>query len=149
VAYLVGGFFGKIFKAIKKVAHVAGKVVGTAMGVASAALPGPSGRLIAGIGGKLVGVKSAYHRVSAIQRAVNRYGVGMRNQVRVPGLLSKQSTVMPGGSHAKGSRLLVGKRKASHKRSRVKARARARPRRAGKRLKFGSAAYRKKYLGHR
>lgn len=146
MAYLVGGFFGKLFKAIKKVAHVAGKVVGTAMGVASAALPGPSGRLIAGIGGKLSGVKSAYTRVTAIQKA---YGVGMRNQVRVPGLLSKQSTVMPGGSLAKGSRLRVSKRKASRKRSRVKARARSRPRRAGERLKFGSAAYRKKYLGHR
>jgi len=148
MAYLVGGFFGSIGKFFKKAVKVVGKVAGTALGVASAVVPGPAGRIVAGISGKLAGVKSAYKRVTAVQLAYSRsrgspvFGTG-----RPPGLLQKMSPVMPGGAMATVPTILrgAGKRRRKRKASRV----RARSRRSGRKLKFGSPAWRKKYMRKR
>lgn len=158
MSYRVGGFFSFIGKAIKKVGHVVGKVVGTAVGVASVVVPGPAGRIVAGIGGKLAGIGNVVRSVQG-NLAVLRGGTvstgrtpfpvqrGNMTQGMPPGLISKLSPIMPGGAVATvGNKARVvrrRKRKASRKVSGK------RRRRTGRKLKFGSAAYRKKYLGHR
>jgi len=147
MAYLVGGFFGSIGKFFKKAARVVGKVAGTALGVASALVPGPAGRIVAGVSGKLAGVKSAYRRVQTVQKAYSR-SRGVFGSGRPPGFLGKVSPIMPGGSiatHGSGiPPILRGtgkrrKRKASRKRTSTR-------RRTGRKLKFGSPAWRKKYM---
>jgi hypothetical protein len=162
MSYMVGGFFSFIGKAIKKVTHVVGKVVGTAVGVASVLVPGPAGRIVAGIGGKLAGlgntIRSVQGNLAVLKGSVTTRGGlseaglplrGNMTQGMSAGLLGKLSNVMPGGAVAtvgnKGARVRSGKRKASRKRSTGKRRKRS----TGRKLKFGSAAYRKKYLGHR
>lgn len=155
MAYMVGGFFGFIGKAIKKVAHVVGKVAGTAVGVASLVVPGPAGRIVAGIGGKLAGVgrvvRSAKGAIDAVQ-AYNSAGgsrMGM-SVIKVPGLLNKQSSVMPGGAVATVGNAAGKRRYGGTKRKRTTRRVSGKVKRSIKRkLKFGSPAWRKKYLGHK
>jgi len=148
MAYLVGGFFGFIKKAFKKVAKVVGKVGGTALGIASVALPGPTGRLIGSVGGKLAGAKRAYARASSSVNQVGRLAAGGSvTRGAIPGLLSKQSTVMPGGSLAViPAAMRPVSRRAPTKRKRKRSTAKRRS--TGKRRKgpkFGSPAWRKKY----
>lgn len=149
MAYLVGGFFSFVGRAIKKVAHVAGKIAGTALGVASVVVPGPAGRVVAGISGKLAGIKSQARRVAAqAETGVERYhGVmAVLRGARPPGLLSKVSPVMPGGAVASVPSLAPHrKRKASRKVYRSHRKRRGK----GRKLKFGSPAWRKKYLHKR
>ena len=137
MAYLTGGFFGFVKRAFKKVAHLVGKVGGTALGVASVVVPGPAGRLVNAIGGKLAGARSAYARAGSTLTYFNQ------RANMVPGLLSKQSIVMPGGSLAMRP-VSLGKRRASS--APRKKRAGPKRRRAGgRKLKFGSPAWQKKY----
>jgi hypothetical protein len=147
MAYMVGGFFGFIGRAIKKVARVVGKIGGTALGVASTLMPGPAGRLVGGIGGRLAGLNSAYRRVQAARGLLSRHDM----RARPPGLLQKISPIMPGGSVATYGRgippILRGygptrrrRRKSSSSRRRAS---------SGRKLKFGSPAWRKKYMKRR
>jgi hypothetical protein len=142
MAYLTGGFFGFVKRAFKKVAHIVGKVGGTALGVASIVVPGPAGRLVNAVGGRLAGARSAYAKAGSTLTYLNQ------RANMVPGLLSKQSIVMPGGSLAMRP-VSLGKRRASSaprkKRRGPKRRAAAR----GRKLKFGSPAWRKKYMHKR
>lgn len=67
--------------------------------------------------------------------------------LKVPGLLSKQSTVMPGGAVATVGNAAGKRRYPSRKKTR---RVSGKIKRAVKRkLKFGSPAWRKKYLKRR
>jgi len=142
MAYLVGGFFGSIGKIFKKVVKTVGKVAGTALGVASVVVPGPAGRIVAGISGKLAGVKSAYRRVNAVQLAYSG--------ARPPGLLQKVSPIMPGGAVASYGQGIPPILRGSGKRRKRKAsRKRSSTRRTGRKLKFGSPAWRKKYMRKR
>lgn len=155
MAYMVGGFFGFIGKAIKKVAHVVGKVAGTAVGVASIVVPGPAGRIVAGIGGKLAGAGRVVRSAQGAIQAVTAYNAAggtriMPPVLKVPGLISKQSTVMPGGAVATVGNAAGKRRYGGTKRKRTTRRVSGKVRRAVKRkLKFGSPAWRKKYLGHK
>jgi hypothetical protein len=143
MAYLAGGFFGFVKRAFKKVAHIVGKVGGTALGVASVVVPGPAGRLVNAVSGRLAGARSAYAKLGSTQADL------MRRANMVPGLLSKQSIVMPGGSLAMRPVSLGKTRASSAPRKRRKgAKRRAAPRRKS-RLKFGSPAWRKKYMKRR
>lgn len=144
--YLVGGFFGFIKKAFKRVARVVGKIGGTALGVASVLVPGPAGRLVAGISGKLAGGRRAYARASATFSRFDQLTQG-RPVIRVPGLMSKQSTVMPGGSLAMRPVSLAAP--ARRKRRKPAKQSTARRRTGGRKLKFGSPAWRKKYMKRR
>lgn len=163
MAYLNGGFFSFIGKAIKSVAHVVGKVAGTALGVASVLVPGPAGAIIGSLGGKIAGVKAQVDRVAV------RYQTGMSAAGGLisggspvlraavgpgapPGLVSKMSPVMPGGAIATVPALNLRPKRASVRRRTAKRsgpKRRSNSKRKGRKLKFGSAAYRKKYLGHR
>jgi len=145
MAYLVGGFFGFIKRAFKKVARVVGKVGGLALGVASVAVPGPAGRLVNSLGGRLAGVRSAYARAATTQRQFQR----TVNVMRFPGLLSKVSPVMPGGSLAQPPAMRTGPRTVSGEPRKRRRKSAAAPRRRKRKLKFGTKAFREFYARRR
>lgn len=167
------GFFSFIGKAVKSVAHVVGSVAKVA---APLALGGPLGAVAGKLGGSLLG--SVLHSKSPMSATPLKINIlGSNRSIPIlrakPGgaavstpRIAAASPVMPGGSIATpqgimasggglppttyaGSRSSGKKRKRRSTSSRKSSRARSSKRRSGKRLKFGSRAYRQKYLGHR
>ena len=170
------GFFSFIGKAVKGVAHVVGSVAKVA---APLALGGPLGAVGAKLGGSLLGsLLHSKSPMSATPLKINIAGTnrsipilrakpgGMMSTPRI----AAASPVMPGGSIATargimapgggvppstygGSHGTGRKRKRRSKSSRRSSHARSSRKHSGGRrkgkLKFGSAAYRRKYLGHR
>lgn len=88
-----------LFSGIGKVFGSALKVVGKVAGVAGAIAPIPglgfAGKLAGTLGGALTRAKGFQRQLSPILRAAS--GAGMK-----PGVLAAVSTVMPGGSQARG-----------------------------------------------
>jgi hypothetical protein len=89
-----------------------------------------------------------------IVAARNRAALGLP-PLSVP-TLQQASTVLPGGAIAQGANVYSAapkKRAAAKKRKTTRRKATKAKKRSGgrskRKLKFGSAAYRKKYLGHR
>jgi hypothetical protein len=169
------GFFSFIGKAVKSVAHVVGSVAKVA---APLALGGPLGAVAGKLGSSLLGsVLHSKSPMSGTPLKINILGSNRSIPIlrAKPGgmpvstpRIASASPVMPGGSIATpqgimapgggvppstygGSRSSGGKRRRRSTSSRRSSHARSsKKRRSGKRkLKFGSAAYRKKYLGHR
>ena len=150
-----------------------GKALGSVAKVALGALPG--GSVVKGIAGgalSLLSHKAPMATSSIKYQIANQRGTGILrgtvavvNGISTP-VLRRQSPVMPGGAVATsqgimapgggvpptfyGGRKSTGKRRKHRSRSsRSNSRKRSSKRRSGRKLKFGSAAYRKKYLGHR
>lgn len=170
------GFFSFIGKAVKSVAHVVGSVAKVA---APLALGGPLGAVAGKLGGGLIGsLLHSKSPMSSTPLKINILGSNRSIPIlrAKPGgapmstpRIAAASPVMPGGSIATaqgimapggglppstygGSRSSGGKRRRRSTSSRKSSRARTttkRRGRKGRKLKFGSAAYRKKYLGHR
>lgn len=172
------GFFSFIGKAVKSVAHVVGSVAKVAAPLAlGGPLGAVAGKLGGSLLGSVLHSKSPMsatplkinilgsNRSIPILRAKNSTAAG----VSTP-RIAAASPVMPGGSVATPQGIMApggglppasyggratgkSKRKRRSSSSRRSSRARSsskRKRGSGKRrLKFGSAAYRKKYLGHR
>lgn len=165
------GFFSFIGKAVKAVASVA-KVV------APLALGGPLGAIGGKLAGGLLGsVLHSKSPMSSTPLKINILGSGRSIPIlraKAGGLqstprIAAASPVMPGGSIATSQGIMASgggvppssyggratgggrKRKRRSTASRRSSRARSSPKRrkGSRKLKFGSAAYRKKYLGHR
>jgi len=149
------------------------KIAGGVVSVASLAVPGLG---VAGVAGRLLAAKGAVGKVSRltndvlkINRAVKGgrvIGKGLARSITSTAAVLKASPVMPGGGVATPGGVMPpmvnppanygGRRSSSSTRKRKpKKRLAARKRssssrkRKGRKLKFGSPAYRKKYLGHR
>lgn len=167
------GFFSSIGKAFKSVGKLA---FGAAKIAAPLALGGPLGGVAGGLVGKLLHSKSP---MSSTPLKIHIAGSGLsipvlRAKQGIPTStprIAAASPVMPGGSIATsqgimapgggvppatyGGRAISGgrKRKRRSSASRRSSRARSSSKRGKRtkkgRLKFGSAAYRRKYLGHR
>lgn len=168
------GFFSFIGKAIKGIAHVAG---GVAKVAAPFVVGGPLGALGAKLGGSLLG--SVLHSKTPLSTHGLKINVfGSRRSIPIlraknPMMHStaqrmSQSPVMPGGSVATPQGIMApgggvppstfGRMSSGpHKRKRSKpkrpstSRSRSTRKRGagGRKLKFGSKAWRKKYLKHR
>lgn len=169
------GFFSFVGKALKGVAKVAG---GVAKVAAPLALGGPLGAVAGRLGGSLLGsVLHSKSPMSATPLKINILGSGRSVPIlRAKGgvavstpRIAAASPVMPGGSIATsqgimapgggvppstyGGRATGGgrkrKRRSTASRRSSRARSSGRRRKGSRKLKFGSRAYRQKYLGHR
>jgi hypothetical protein len=167
------GFVGKLLGGVAKVGlGLAGKIAPLAIG-------GPLGGAVGTIAGSLLHAKSPMSSGPLKINVLGKFGVPItRGQnptpTRLPGggLMTRPvlraSPVMPGGGVATSQGIMApggglppasygGRKASSGKRrkrrsssSRRSSHARkGRKRSGGRKLKFGSAAYRKKYLGHR
>jgi hypothetical protein len=165
------GFFSFVGKALKGVGHLVG---GVAKIAAPLALGGPLGGLAGGLLGSVLHSKSP---MSSTPLKINILGSGRSIPIlraKAGGLqstprIAAASPVMPGGSIATSQGIMASgggvppssyggratgggrKRKRRSTASRRTSRARSSQKRksGSRKLKFGSAAYRKKYLGHR
>lgn len=170
------GLFSFIGKAAKGIAHVIGGVAKTAVkvgsiGLRAGLLPVPGGSFL----GALLGAKGSPMTTTAGKLgSIARLGVtGIRAQstvrpsVSVPGpSVLRLSPVLPGGAVATsrgptarstgvppatfggGKISKPGRRRKSSSSRRSSGKRTGRKRSTGRKLKFGSPAWRKKYLGH-
>jgi hypothetical protein len=166
------GFFSFLGKAVKSVAHVVGSVAKVA---APLALGGPLGGVAGGLLGKVLHSKSP---MSSTPLKINILGSSRSIPIlrAKPGgapmsgpRIAAASPVMPGGSIATAQGIMAPgggvppatyggrasgsthkrKRRSSSSRRSSRARSSQKRKKGSRKLKFGSAAYRKKYLGHR
>lgn len=171
---LVLGLFGFIGKAVKGI----GKVVGGAAKIAGGLGLIPGGGLIGRLAGTLLAAKAPMSSPKTIGQSIpvlrgkspilriagqvlTRTAQAGRPVVSTP-RLQQMSPVLPGGAIATRSGPVassgatppmsysgsVSPTRRRKKRSTSRARSGKKRRRGGKRLKFGSPAWRKKYLGH-
>jgi hypothetical protein len=173
------GFFGFLKKAAGAVFSVAKTVAPLALGGPLGAVAGKFGGSLLGsvlhskspmsTGPLKLNILGTNRSIPVLRGKTNPY-LGRTDSATSTPRIAAASPVMPGGSFATpqgimapggglppatygGSRTSGPKRKrrssSSRRSSRARSSARRRGGRKGRKLKFGSAAYRKKYLGHR